>query len=106
MGSWTILWRIQARYDSPSFFPTYLHSGLNIISQYAYLTSVPLIWIYSLGFTIIKYRVGYIILPGSETLNGRNREINLNSCPPHHIAKVYPTPYTAWEPAAKAAVFP
>ncbi|KAK2463084.1 hypothetical protein APHAL10511_004739 [Amanita phalloides] len=66
------------------------HSGaFKRVMTYSYLTSVPLICIYAVGFTVIKYRAGFVFLPGgSGTL------------------KVFPTPYTAWEPAARAAIVP
>ena len=32
--------------------------------QYTYLITIPLLMIYSIGMTVISYKMGYIILPG------------------------------------------
>ena len=32
--------------------------------QYTYLITIPLLMIYSIGMTVISYKVGYIVLPG------------------------------------------
>ncbi|KAF8627643.1 hypothetical protein AX15_004337 [Amanita polypyramis BW_CC] len=58
------------------------------VMTYSYLLSVPLMWLHAMGFTIIKYRAGFIFLPGTGDTT------------------VIPTPYTLWEPAAQAAIFP
>ncbi|KIL68719.1 hypothetical protein M378DRAFT_70798 [Amanita muscaria Koide BX008] len=55
------------------------------IMTYSYLLSVPLSWIFTIGFAIIKYNNGFIVIPG---------------------LGVFPKPYTAWDPVSKAAVFP
>lgn len=51
---------------------------------YAYLWSIPVLFLSMLGFTIIKYHEGYIELPFGTT----------------------PTPYTLWEPFERKAIFP
>jgi hypothetical protein len=40
------------------------HIGLTI-SKYSYLTSIPLIAIYAVGFSIIKYSYGFTVIPGT-----------------------------------------
>jgi len=58
------------------------------VMTYSYLLSVPLIWVYSLGFAIIKYRAGFIFLPGKGSV------------------QVFPAPFTTWDPTSRAALFP
>lgn len=58
------------------------------VMTYSYLMSVPLLWVYSVGFAIIKYRAGFVLLPGAGGVT------------------VLPTPYTAWDPTSRAALFP
>lgn len=55
------------------------------IMTYSYMCSIPLIFVYALGNTIIKYREGIII---------------------HPILGAIPKPYQLWEPAAKRSIFP
>ncbi|KIY46156.1 hypothetical protein FISHEDRAFT_48082 [Fistulina hepatica ATCC 64428] len=52
---------------------------------YTYLTSVPLTVTYAIGFTIIKYREGYMDIPGYG---------------------IQPTPYTLWPEASRRAITP
>ncbi|PFH52200.1 hypothetical protein AMATHDRAFT_74476 [Amanita thiersii Skay4041] len=62
------------------------HSGaFKRVMTYSYLTSVPLIAAFSLGFTVIKYRQGFVMVPG------------------HGII---PKPYLMWPQASKDAIFP
>jgi hypothetical protein len=63
----TEFWRIQAGHDSASQFPLFLlyQSHLShTISQYSYITCIPLIAVYAVGFSIIKYSYGFTVIPG------------------------------------------
>ncbi|KAJ8591062.1 hypothetical protein M405DRAFT_128792 [Rhizopogon salebrosus TDB-379] len=55
------------------------------VMTYSYLTAVPLIMIYALGFAIIKYSYGYTVIPGMG---------------------IVPTPYELWSGSAQSAVLP
>ncbi|KIJ95105.1 hypothetical protein K443DRAFT_639687 [Laccaria amethystina LaAM-08-1] len=55
------------------------------IMTYSYMCSIPLIFVYALGNTVIKYREGIII---------------------HPTLGAIPKPYQLWEPAAKRSIFP
>lgn len=55
------------------------------VMTYSYLLSLPLIFTFALGFTIIKYQNGYILMEG------------------HGII---PTPYNLWDQPSQAAIFP
>ncbi|KAJ7592193.1 hypothetical protein C8J56DRAFT_932718 [Mycena floridula] len=55
------------------------------VMTYSYLTSVPLILAYSVGFSVIKYREGYF---------------------DHPLMGIIPKPYQLWDQASKAAIFP
>ncbi|KAH8994605.1 hypothetical protein EDB92DRAFT_2102572 [Lactarius akahatsu] len=55
------------------------------VMTYSYLLSVPLIIVYSVGFCIIKYKEGYIVLP---------------------LYGIVPTPHQLWTPAHKNAILP
>ncbi|KAH0828966.1 hypothetical protein J3R83DRAFT_2396 [Lanmaoa asiatica] len=52
---------------------------------YSYLLSVPLLMIYAIGFSVIKYNYGFTIIPGDG---------------------IMPTPYQSWSRTAQNAVFP
>ncbi|KAF9012612.1 hypothetical protein BDQ17DRAFT_1297791 [Cyathus striatus] len=63
------------------------HSGaFKRIMTYSYLLSIPLIFAYALGMTIIKYRQGFIALP--------------------LIGTIVPKPYQLWGKVEQAAIFP
>ncbi|KAF8918416.1 hypothetical protein CPB85DRAFT_1281988 [Mucidula mucida] len=55
------------------------------IMTYTYLVTVPLIATFAIGFTVLKYREGYVDLP------------------PHGVI---PKPYTLWAPAHRRSIFP
>ncbi|KAH9042939.1 hypothetical protein EDB83DRAFT_2640711 [Lactarius deliciosus] len=55
------------------------------VMTYSYLLSVPMIIAYSVGFCIIKYKEGYIVLP---------------------LYGIVPTPHQLWTPAHKNAILP
>jgi len=54
------------------------------VMTYSYLTSVPLLMSYAIGFTIIKYQQGFIELDGA----------------------IIPKPFTMWPEAEQRAIFP
>ncbi|KAI0043116.1 hypothetical protein FA95DRAFT_1563648 [Auriscalpium vulgare] len=55
------------------------------VMTYSYLLSVPLIWTYSVGFAIIKYSEGFMVLPGFG---------------------VIPVPHQLWKQAHQNAILP
>ncbi|KAG1740846.1 uncharacterized protein EDB91DRAFT_341526 [Suillus paluster] len=55
------------------------------VMTYSYLTSIPLIIIYAVGFTIIKYSYGFTVIPG---------------------LGITPTPYELWSDSARSAILP
>ncbi|KAF9222399.1 hypothetical protein BS17DRAFT_783656 [Gyrodon lividus] len=55
------------------------------VMTYSYLTSVPLIIIYAIGFAIIKYHYGFTVIPGMG---------------------IIPTPYELWSNLARSAILP
>lgn len=55
------------------------------VMTYSYLTSIPLIAIYAVGFSIIKYSYGFTVIPGTGTT---------------------PTPYELWRDSAQNAILP
>lgn len=55
------------------------------VMTYSYMCSIPLIFIYALGNTVIKYKEGIII---------------------HPTLGAIPKPYQLWEPAARRSIFP
>lgn len=55
------------------------------IMRYSYLTSIPLIAIYAVGFSIIKYSYGFTVIPGMG---------------------ITPTPYELWGDSARSAILP
>ncbi|KAL4068741.1 hypothetical protein V8B97DRAFT_803561 [Scleroderma yunnanense] len=62
------------------------HSGaFKRIMTYAYLTSIPLIIVYAVGFAVIKYQYGYTYIIGYGVL---------------------PTPYEMWSEHARGAILP
>lgn len=62
------------------------HNGaFKRIMTYSYLVTVPLLSIYTLGNTIIKYNEGFIIYPG---------------------VGIIPKPHQLWSPLARSTVFP
>ncbi|KAF7362500.1 hypothetical protein MVEN_00597700 [Mycena venus] len=54
------------------------------VMTYSYLLSVPLLLTYSIGFAIIKYKEGFIVLDGA----------------------IIPKPYTMWPESSRRAIFP
>ncbi|KAF7294072.1 hypothetical protein MKEN_01453700 [Mycena kentingensis (nom. inval.)] len=54
------------------------------LMTYSYLTSTPLITVYSIGFAVIKYRNGYVDIEGT----------------------IMPKPYTMWPQSDRDAIFP
>ncbi|KAH7929583.1 hypothetical protein BV22DRAFT_1002486 [Leucogyrophana mollusca] len=62
------------------------HSGaFKRVMTYSYLTSVPLIIVYAVGFAIIKYDYGFTVIPGQG---------------------IMPTPYELWSDSAQSAILP
>ncbi|KAH7908411.1 hypothetical protein BJ138DRAFT_1012871 [Hygrophoropsis aurantiaca] len=62
------------------------HSGaFKRIMTYSYLTSVPLVIIYAVGFATIKYDYGFTVIPGQG---------------------IIPTPYELWSDSAQRAILP
>ncbi|EIW80587.1 hypothetical protein CONPUDRAFT_82756 [Coniophora puteana RWD-64-598 SS2] len=55
------------------------------IMTYSYIATLPLLMVYALGFTIIKYKYGYTYLPGYG---------------------VIPTPFELWSDSSKNAIIP
>ncbi|KAG1879793.1 hypothetical protein F4604DRAFT_1620275 [Suillus subluteus] len=55
------------------------------VMTYSYLTSIPLITIYAVGFSIIKYSYGFTVIPGMG---------------------ITPTPYELWSDSAQSAILP
>ena len=55
------------------------------VMTYSYLLSLPLIFTFALGFTIIKYQNGYTLIEGRG---------------------IVPTPYQLWDGPSQAAIFP
>ncbi|KAG2032303.1 hypothetical protein BDR03DRAFT_970418 [Suillus americanus] len=55
------------------------------VMTYSYLTSIPLITIYAVGFSIIKYSYGFTVIPGMG---------------------IMPTPYELWRDSAQSAILP
>lgn len=55
------------------------------VMTYSYLTCIPLITIYAVGFTIIKYNYGFTVIPG---------------------LGITPTPYELWSDSARSAILP
>ncbi|KAG2142255.1 uncharacterized protein EDB93DRAFT_1252314 [Suillus bovinus] len=55
------------------------------VMTYSYLTSIPLITIYAVGFSIIKYNNGFTVIPGMG---------------------ITPTPYELWSDSAQSAILP
>ncbi|KAG2109380.1 uncharacterized protein F5147DRAFT_693087 [Suillus discolor] len=55
------------------------------VMTYSYLTSLPLIAIYAMGFSIIKYSYGFTVIPGTG---------------------IVPTPYELWRDSAQSAILP
>ncbi|KAG2153375.1 hypothetical protein DEU56DRAFT_482340 [Suillus clintonianus] len=55
------------------------------VMTYSYLTSIPLIAIYVVGFAIIKYSYGFTVIPG---------------------IGITPTPYELWSDSARSAILP
>ncbi|KAG1794128.1 uncharacterized protein HD556DRAFT_440570 [Suillus plorans] len=55
------------------------------VMTYSYLTSLPLIAIYAMGFSIIKYSYGFTVIPGMG---------------------IMPTPYELWRDSAQIAILP
>lgn len=55
------------------------------VMTYSYLTSIPLIAIYAVGFSIIKYSYGFTVIPGMG---------------------ITPTPYELWSDSARSAILP
>lgn len=55
------------------------------VMTYSYLTSIPLITIYAVGFSIIKYSYGFTVIPGMG---------------------ITPTPYELWRDSAQRAILP
>lgn len=55
------------------------------VMTYSYLTSIPLIAIYAVGFSIIKYSYGFTVIPG---------------------LGITPTPYELWRDSARRAILP
>lgn len=55
------------------------------VMTYSYLTSIPLIAIYAVGFSIIKYNYGFTVIPG---------------------IGITPTPYELWSDSARSAILP
>ncbi|KIJ66124.1 hypothetical protein HYDPIDRAFT_87610 [Hydnomerulius pinastri MD-312] len=62
------------------------HSGaFKRVMTYSYLTSVPLIIVYAVGFAVIKYHYGFTVIPGMG---------------------IIPTPYELWSDSAQSAILP
>lgn len=62
------------------------HSGtFRRVMTYSYLTSIPFIAIYAMGFSIIKYSYGFTVIPGMG---------------------IMPTPYELWRDSAQSAILP
>lgn len=62
------------------------HSGtFKRVMTYSYLTCIPLIAIYAVGFSIIKYSYGFTVIPG---------------------IGITPTPYELWHDSARNAILP
>ncbi|KAH7883364.1 hypothetical protein F5I97DRAFT_232388 [Phlebopus sp. FC_14] len=62
------------------------HSGaFKRVMTYSYLTSVPLIIVYAVGFAVLKYQYGFMFIPGKG---------------------IIPTPYELWSASSKSAVLP
>jgi hypothetical protein len=55
------------------------------VMTYTYLLTIPLLLCYIIGFTVIKYKEGYIVLEGFGT---------------------FPTPYFLWTEAERRSIFP
>lgn len=63
-----------------------LHTGaFKRVMTYSYLTGIPLIAVYAVGFSIIKYSYGFTVIPGMG---------------------IIPTPYELWRDSAQNAILP
>lgn len=74
------------------------------ISQYSYLTCIPLIAIYAVGFSIIKYSYGFTVIPGMGSEWAQSA--TLTSSADAKFSKVTPTPYELWNDGARNAILP
>ena len=68
----SLLWGLQTCYDSERKCISFSVEA-NGTAQYTYLLSIPLIMIYSFGFTYIKYAEGFLYIGGdSKSLNAHS----------------------------------
>ena len=62
MESWPVRGGLQAFHDSTSE-PRLSRKNPSQVIQYTYLLTLPLIMVYAMGFTVIKYQMGWTYIP-------------------------------------------